>query len=41
MATIKKIKDNNGATIYPLTSVNAVFDQNGKTLTEGGGANLY
>lgn len=36
MAKIKKIKDNNGTTIYPLTSVDAVFDKNGKTLTGGG-----
>ena len=35
MAKIKKIKDNNGTTIYPLTSVDAVFDKNGKTLTGG------
>lgn len=36
MAKIKKIKDNNGTTIYPLTSVDAVFDKSGKTLTGGG-----
>lgn len=41
MAKIKKIKDNNGTTIYPLTSVDAVFDKNGKTLTGGGGAKFY